>query len=126
MSQVKPSELYTAARLTDALVYVVGVAGVIGGGLLFQQDRIGLALVAWALTFCVGAGLRLLAWTTKGVAQMLQRTDTVIEEVGRLSYEQRQTASPAPGDPRSQGSSSSPRAPSERRPDPYERWGGWH
>lgn len=125
MSQVKPSELYTAARLTDALVYVVGVAGVVGGGLLFQQDRLGLALVAWALTFCVGAGLRLLSWATKGVAQMLQRTDTVIEELGRLSHDQRQAAS-GRGEPRSQGSGSPPSAPSERRPDPYERWGGWH
>lgn len=121
MSQVKPSELYTAARLADALVYVVGVAGVVGGGLLFQQDRLGLALVAWALTFCVGAGLRLVAWSTKGVAQMLQRSDTIIEELARLSHEQHQTAPPAEGHQRPSGSGASP-----RRADPYERWGGWH
>ncbi|PSO49872.1 MAG: hypothetical protein BRC31_08155, partial [Actinobacteria bacterium QS_5_72_10] len=125
MSQVKPSELYTAARLADALVYAVGVAGVVGGGLLFQQDRLGLALVAWALTFCVGAGLRLVAWATKGVAQMLQRSDTIIEELARLSDEQRR-ATPS-SEPGAQGPSSQRSFPPGERPrDPYQRWGGWH
>lgn len=119
MTEVKPSELYTAARISDALVYAVGVAGVVGGGLLFQDEQLGLALVAWAMTFCVAAGLRLLAWMTKGVAQMLQRSDRLIEEVGHLSREQRQAPStPDQGD-------SSPQASPRRGPsDPYERWGG--
>lgn len=120
MSEVKPSELYTAARVSDALVYAVGVAGVVGGGLLFQQEQLGLALVAWAMTFCVAAGLRLLAWTTKGVAQMLQRSDRLIEEVGHLAHEQRQSP-PASG--RGEAPPASPRG---GPPDPYERWGGWH
>lgn len=120
MAEVKPSELYTAARISDALVYAVGVGGVVGGGLLFQDEQLGLALVAWAVTFCVAAGLRLLAWMTKGVAQMLQRSDRIIEEVGHLSREQRHTP---PETSREQA-----QPPSQRRgpPDPYERWGGWH
>lgn len=120
MAEVKPSELHTAARISDALVYAVGVAGVVGGGLLFQDEQLGLALVAWAVTFCVAAGLRLLAWMTKGVAQMLQRSDRLIEEVGHLSREQRHTP-PETSHERTQPSS-------ERRgpPDPYQRWGGWH
>lgn len=122
MADVKPTELYTAARLADALVYAVGVAGVVGGGLLFQQEQLGLALVAWALTFCVGAGLRLVAWTTKGVAQMLQRTDQLVEEVSRLSDEQRRTPPPPPSESDQGSQSSRRRGP----PDPYQRWGGWH
>lgn len=121
MTEVKPSELYTAARISDALVYAVGVAGVVGGGLLFQQDQLGLALVAWAMTFCVAAGLRLLAWTTKGVAQMLQRSDRLIEEMGHLAREQRQ------GPPASAGGEAPSPSPRRDGPsDPYERWGGWH
>jgi hypothetical protein len=120
MAEVKPSELYTAARVADALVYAVGVAGVVGGGLLFQQDELGFALVAWALTFCVGAVLRLVAWTTKGMAQMLRRTDHLVEEVARLSHEQRQ----APASPPLTDEGSQPRRRSA--PDPYQRWGGWH
>lgn len=123
MAEVKPSELYTAARIADALVYAVGVAGVVGGGLLFQQEQLGLALVAWALTFCVGAGLRLVAWTTKGVAQMLRRTDHLVEEVARLSHEQRQAPPSSPlSDDAPQGQ---PRRSGSTR-DPYQRWGGWH
>lgn len=120
MTEVKPSELYTAARISDALVYAVGVAGVVGGGLLFQGGQLGLALVAWAMTFCVAAGLRLLAWMAKGVAQMLQRSDRLIEEVDHLAREQRQS----PPDP--SGGQQTPPSPRRGPPDPYERWSGWH
>lgn len=117
MNQVKPSELYTAARIADALVYAVGVAGAVAGGLLYtQQDALGFTLVAWVLTFCVGAGLRLVAWSTKGVAQLLERTDRLLDEVGHLARSQAQEPQ-APPPPGQSG---------RRPPDPYERWGGWH
>jgi len=113
-SAVKPSELYTAARIADALVYAAGIAGVVAGGLLFQEGYPGFTLVAWALTFCVGAGLRLIAWSAKGVAQLLERTDALVDEVGHL---QRRLAQSGP-----------PSAPQQVDPDrdPYRRWGGFH
>lgn len=125
MDQVKPSELYTAARIADALVYAAGVAGVVAGGLLYvQTGELGFTLVAWVLTFCVGAGLRLIAWSTKGVAQLLERTETLIEEVAHLARSERQApaAPPASREPRS----GEPGSGEPRPRDPYERWGGWH
>ena len=66
-------QLRTAARVADALVYVVGIAGVIAGGLLLRRDDLGFAIVAWSLTFVAGAGLRLAASISRGVAELLGR-----------------------------------------------------
>lgn len=112
MEPVKPSGLATAARVADAVVYVVGVAGVLAGGVLLRQDDIAWAAVAWCLTFVAGAGLRLAAWLTRGVAQLLQQQQRLLDEVADLRVER------ARGEP--------PRAP-QAPSDPYGRWGsGWH
>jgi hypothetical protein len=113
MDIVKPSELRTAARVADALVYAAGVAGVIAGGLLFQGDQLPLAILAWVLTFIAGAVLRLAAWAARALAELLQRTDRIERSIDDL-----RTAQPAPP----------PQEPerSDRIPDPYRRWGGFH
>jgi hypothetical protein len=49
MDPVKPRELVTAARVADALVYAAGVAGIVAGAMLFRDDQVGFAVVAWAL-----------------------------------------------------------------------------
>ncbi len=67
------TQLTTAARIADALVYAAGLAGVIAGGLLLQRGEIGFAIVAWSLTFVAGAGLRLAAWIARGMAELLAR-----------------------------------------------------
>ncbi|MDP8969458.1 MAG: hypothetical protein M3N52_02945, partial [Actinomycetota bacterium] len=69
MDPVKPSQLRAVARVADGLVYAVGLAGVVAGGLLFRDGDTALAVVAWALTFCAGAGLRLAAWLTRAMAE---------------------------------------------------------
>jgi hypothetical protein len=112
MEQVKPRELHMAARVADALVYAAGVAGVIAGGLLFTDGQTGFAVVAWALTFVAGAALRLAAWATKALAQLLVRTEQIADDVGRLT-----AGGTTPPEP--------PRDP-DQPPDPYRRWGGWH
>lgn len=109
MEPVRPRELETAARIADALVYAAGIAGVIAGGLLFRDDAIGFAVVAWALTFVAGAGLRLAAWSARALAQLLVRTERMAEQIADLRG--------APALP--------PRNP-DAPPDPYRRWGGWH
>ena len=109
MDIIKPSELRTAARVSEVMVYVAGVAGALGGGLLFTDGQTALALVAWALTFVAGALLQLLAWAARALALLLQRTDRI-----ERALEDRHAAEPAGPEPPS------------RVPDPYRRWGGRH
>lgn len=108
MDTVKPRELLTAARIADALVYVVGIAGVVAGGLLYRSGDVAFAVVAWVLTFVAGAALRLASWVARGVAQLLIDTTALREEV------RADRAHPAPN-------------PTVGRDvaDPYGRW-GWH
>lgn len=115
MDTVKPRELQTAARVADALVYAAGVAGVIAGGLLFRNGDVGFAVVAWALTFVAGAGLRLAAWATRALAQLLVQVQRLTDDVAELRGQGPLPAAP----PQEQ------RDP-DRPPDPYRRWGGWH
>lgn len=113
METIRSSQLRTAARVADAMVYAVGVAGVIAGGLLWRDSDVAFAVVAWCLTFVAGAGLRLAAWLTRGVALLLDRSERLLDELADLRTE---------------------RVAAERRagadvPDPYSRgrWGsGWH
>ena len=86
MEQRSPitSQLTTGARVADALVYAVGVAGVIAGGLLLQQDQLGFAVVAWSLTFVAGAGLRLGAWVARGIAELLVRQAALYDAVNDI------------------------------------------
>lgn len=111
MEQVQPRELQAAARVTDALVYAAGVAGVIAGGLLFRDGQVGFAVVAWALTFVAGAGLRLASWSARALAQILVRTEQMQQQLSDLHGTP--PSPPAPRDP-------------DAPPDPYRRWGGWH
>lgn len=103
MERVTPRELAIATRIADALVYTVGVAGIVAGGLLLRAGSIGFALVAWVLTFVAGATLRLISAMTRGIADIKSRLD-------------RQQDPPPP----------EPVPRTEDPPDPYRRWGGWH
>lgn len=113
--QVRPRELIVAARVADGLVYAVGGAGVLAGGLLFRDGGIGFALVAWALTFVAGAGLRLASWATRALAQLLVRSQRMEDDLATL-LRARTAADPPPPAP---GRADPP-------PDPYRRWGGFH
>ena len=111
MEPVRPSALYTVARMSDALVYAVAAGGVIAGGLLFRDDHLGFAVLAWCLTLVAGAGLRVAAWALKALAHLLLRTERLVEEVGDL---------------RAVGGAQTGPKPPEAPPDPYRRWGDWH
>lgn len=110
METIKPRELQVAARVAEALVYAAGVAGIVGGALLFREDQVGFAVIAWVLTFIAGAVLRLAAWAARALAQLLVRTEQIAEELH---------------DVRGAGAAPPPRDP-DAPPDPYRRWGGWH
>lgn len=87
MESVTAGQLRTAARVCDALVYTVGVAGVVAGGLLLRRGDLGFAIVAWSLTFVAGAGLRLGAWIARGVAELLVRQSALADAVNDIRAE---------------------------------------
>lgn len=103
MQRVSLRELAIATRTAEALVYTVGICGVVAGGLLLRDGSIGFAIVAWVLTFVAGATLRLVSAITRGIADLKS-------ELERSNDPPPQPAPPAPDEP----------------PDPYRRWGGWH
>jgi len=78
------TQLTTAARIADALVYAVGIAGVVACGLLLRRGDLAFAIVAWCLTFVAGAGLRLAGWIARGMAELLVRQARMQEDVGDL------------------------------------------
>ena len=107
MDPVKPRELFTAARVADGLVVVVGLAGVIAGAQLFRGGEVAFAVIAWVLTFVAGAALRLVVWMARGVAQVMDRTERIEQDVARLLR-------------------ADVAAEDQQGDDPYRRWGGWH
>lgn len=102
----REKELQVGARTAEALVYVAGLAGVAAGGLLLRADRPVEAVVVWALTFCAGAALRLLATMSRAVAEILARTKAVGDRIDRID-----AGTTAP-------------SPAPRHPD--DRWGRLH
>ncbi len=108
METVKPSELRTAARVADALVYAAGIAGIVAGGLLFSSGQVPFAMIAWVLAFVAGAVLRLVAWATRALADLLVRSEAIERALDDLRTRQIEPA------------------PTSRTPDPYRRWGGHH
>lgn len=111
MEPIAPRELIAAARVADGLVYVVGLAGTVAGAQLFRAGDIPFAVVAWVLTFIAGAALRLVVWMARGIAQVVDRSERIEQDVARL------LARPSEG--------TVAQDPPE---DPYRpgRWGGWH
>lgn len=89
MEPIRPSELHTAARIADALVWAAGLAGAIAGALLFRDGDLGFAIVAWVLTFIAGAALRLASWASKALAALLTRTERIEEELATLARPER-------------------------------------
>lgn len=103
MEPVKPTELIVAARAADALVYVAGAAGVVAGALLFREGEVPFAIIAWVLTFIAGTVLRLAAWASRGIAQVMQRTARIEDDVAAIR-----------------------RAQVATEPDERPGFGGWH
>ena len=91
------TQLTTATRVADALVYAVGIAGVVAGGLLLRRGDIGFAVVAWCLTFVAGAGLRLAGFIARGVAEMLVRQARIQEAIDDLRAERVASERRGPG-----------------------------
>jgi hypothetical protein len=104
VQRVSLRELAIATRTADALVYTVGICGVVAGGLLLRDGALGFAVVAWVLTFVAGATLRLISAITRGIADLKSTLER-------------------PDDPPPQPT---PPSATDDPPYPYRRWSGWH
>lgn len=68
-----PKELQGAAAVASSLSYVVGLAGVVVGALLFRDGDTTLAVVVWVLAFAAGAGLMVAALVVRAIADLQAR-----------------------------------------------------
>lgn len=76
-----PKDLRGAAAVAQSLAYVVGLAGVVAGGLLYLRDETALAVVAWAVTFAVGAMMMIASFLARGMAALLARMAALESDV---------------------------------------------
>ncbi len=79
-----PKDLRGAAALSQMLAYVVGLAGVVAGALLYRDGQTAFAVVAWALSFAGGAVLMIAAFLTRAVAALLGRVARIEQDVAVL------------------------------------------
>lgn len=66
-----PKELSGAGAVAHTLTYVCGLAGVIAGAVLYRQGEIPLAVVAWVLTFGLGAMLMIASFLVRAIGGLL-------------------------------------------------------
>ncbi|MDX1619909.1 MAG: hypothetical protein R3320_02890 [Nitriliruptorales bacterium] len=66
-----PKDLNGAAAVAQSLAYAAGLAGVVAGGLLYRDGEPALAVIAWILTFAVGAMLMIAAFLVRAIAGLL-------------------------------------------------------
>lgn len=77
-----PKDLHGAASVAQTLAYVVGLAGVVAGGIVFRSmGEVGLALLVWVLTFAAGALLMIVAFLVNGLAALLARTAAMEQDL---------------------------------------------
>ncbi|MGH3440676.1 MAG: hypothetical protein ACRDUY_01255 [Nitriliruptorales bacterium] len=79
-----PKDLNAAASVAQTLAYAAGLAGVVAGGLLHRGGETGFAVVAWVLTFAVGAILMVAAFLARGMAALLARIARIEQDVATL------------------------------------------
>lgn len=76
-----PKELRGAAAVATSLAYVVGLAGVVAGGLVFRDGDTTLAFILWVLTFAAGGALMVVALVVRAFASLLGRFAAVEQDL---------------------------------------------
>ena len=76
-----PKDLRGAAAVARTLAYASGLAGVVAGGILYQQDEIPFAIAIWVLTFAVGAVLMIAGFLLQGLTAVLARLAMIENDV---------------------------------------------
>lgn len=92
-----PKDLRGAAAVARTLAYAAGLAGVVAGGIVYQQGEVPFAIAIWVLTFAVGALLMIAGFLLQAMTHLLARV-TAIEQDVRLLVGR---SGPERGDPRS-------------------------
>lgn len=90
-----PKDLRGAAAVARTLAYAAGLAGVVAGGLVYQQGEVPFAIAIWILTFAVGALLMIAGFLLQAMTSLLARV-TAIEQDVRLLVGR---SGPGQGDP---------------------------
>lgn len=80
----QPKDLRGAAGVAQGLAYAVGLAGVVAGTLLYLEGDLAFALVAWVLTFAIGAMLIIAAFLARGMAALLARLARIEQDVAQV------------------------------------------
>lgn len=82
-----PKDLRGAGAVAQSLAYVVGLAGVVAGGLLFQRGESVLGVAVIVLTFAVGALMMVAAFLVRGMAGLLARLAQIEGDVRVLIHD---------------------------------------
>ena len=67
--------------MARTLAYAAGLAGVVAGGILYQQGEVPFAVAIWVLTFAVGALLMIAAFLLQAMAVLLARVAAIEQDV---------------------------------------------
>ena len=92
-----PKELRGAAAVARTLAYAAGLAGVVAGGILYQQGEVPFAVAIWVLTFAVGALLMIAAFLLQAMTALLARVAGIEQDLRVLVARRGPDAGPADG-----------------------------
>lgn len=76
-----PKDLNGAAAVAQTLAYVGGLAGIVAGTILYLDEELALAVVAWILTFAIGAMLMIASFLVRAMAALLAHVARVESDV---------------------------------------------
>ena len=79
--QPNPKDLRGAAAVARSLAYASGLAGVVAGGILYQQGEVPFAVAIWVLTFAVGALLMIAGFLLQAMTAVLARLTAMEQDV---------------------------------------------
>lgn len=79
--QPDPKDLRGAAAVARTLAYAAGLAGVVAGGVLYQQGEAPFAVAIWVLTFAVGALLMIAGFLLQAMTAILARLAGLEQDV---------------------------------------------
>lgn len=67
--------------MSRTLAYAAGLAGVVAGGILYQQGEVPFAVAIWVLTFAVGALLMIAGFLLQAMTVVLARLAAMEQDV---------------------------------------------